>query len=165
MQSIRFALVGALVMGAASIVSAQQATPAQTPDATAPHHRGGHGAFLKDLGLSADQQAKVDAIHAKYKPKFAAARKSAKPDMDAARAARQRGDTAAARAAFEKVRESMKATKPLRDQEMAEIRALLTPEQQQKFDAKRAELKNHAHQAGNGMHRRHQSATSAAKAS
>ena len=54
--------------------------------------------------------------------------------MDAAKAARQKGDTAAVRSNMAKAHQVMQNAS-YRTQEQAEIRAILTPEQQAKFDA------------------------------
>jgi hypothetical protein len=55
--------------------------------------------------------------------------------MDAARAAHQKGDTVAARTNMEKARQVMQGGQSFRTQENAEIRAILTPDQQAKWDA------------------------------
>jgi Spy/CpxP family protein refolding chaperone len=54
--------------------------------------------------------------------------------MEAAKTARQKGDTVAARTNFEKARQIEKGAS-FRTQEQAEIRAVLTPDQQAKWDA------------------------------
>jgi Spy/CpxP family protein refolding chaperone len=105
-----------------------------------PRH-GEHGHMMKALGLTAAQQAQMKAIHEKYAPQMKTAFTASKPDRDAMRAARTRGDTAAVRAAREKMRADMAPTQKVREQEMAEMRGVLTPAQQQKFDASRAEMK------------------------
>jgi Spy/CpxP family protein refolding chaperone len=55
--------------------------------------------------------------------------------MDAAKAARQKGDTVAFRSNVEKAHQLMQNAS-FHTQEQAEIRAILTPEQQAKFDAR-----------------------------
>jgi Spy/CpxP family protein refolding chaperone len=55
--------------------------------------------------------------------------------MDAARAARQKGDTAAFRSNMEQARQVMQSGQSIHTQQQAEIRAVLTAEQQAKFDA------------------------------
>jgi Spy/CpxP family protein refolding chaperone len=55
--------------------------------------------------------------------------------MDAAKAARQKGDTVAFRSNAEKAHQLMQNAS-FRTQEQAEIRAILTPDQQAKFDAR-----------------------------
>ncbi|NUR20365.1 MAG: hypothetical protein HOQ12_12600, partial [Gemmatimonadaceae bacterium] len=68
-----------------------------------------------------------------------------KPAMEEARAARERGDTTAARAAFEKGRTQFEA---LREQELNEVRGVLTADQQKTFDANLQRMKSHQGQHG-----------------
>jgi hypothetical protein len=60
--------------------------------------------------------------------------------MDAARAARQKGDSAAVKAAWDRGAADRDKMKALRDREQAEIRAALSPENQKLFDANKQEL-------------------------
>lgn len=131
---VRIATFGA-IMAAAVPLAAQSGGKGPGPR----HPHGGR--MLAGLHLTEAQQARVKAIHEKYAGQLTAARETAKPDFEAARAARQRGDTAAARAAFMKARQAMQASKPVREREMAEIRNVLTPEQRQMLDAKKAQWK------------------------
>ena len=55
--------------------------------------------------------------------------------MEAARTARQKGDSVALRSNMEKARQVMQSGQSIHTQETAEIRAILTPDQQAKFDA------------------------------
>lgn len=139
---MQFLTVAAAALMAAPMLHAQSTTPAPTParPAHARMRSGGHAAMMKDLGLTTDQQAKMKAIHAKYAPQMKAAFTAGRPDMDAMRAARSRGDTAAVRVARAKMRADMAPSQKVREQEMNEMRAVLTPAQQQKFDAQRAKM-------------------------
>ena len=139
MSTIRTLALGALmVVGVAGVSAAQStATPRTRPDAGS-YRRGGPGGREgqgRDLDLTKAQKAQIKAIREKYQPQNNALRAQAKPFMDAARAARQKGDTAAARSNMEKARQVMQGGQSYRTQERAEIRAILTPEQQAKFDA------------------------------
>lgn len=100
---------------------------------------------MKQLNLTADQQSRIKSIRSRYAMQFKAARASAKPDMDAMKAARARGDTAGVRAAREKMRADMAPSMKLRQQQMAEMRAVLTPDQQKQLDAQRAKMKAGKH--------------------
>ena len=100
----------------------------------------GHGA-MRGVKPTEAQRAQIRAIHEKYKPQFESLRATMKPAIDEAKAARQRGDTAAARAAFAKTAASRQQAQALRVQEQGEIRAILTPAQQQAFDANIAQEK------------------------
>ena len=95
--------------------------------------REGRG-FGRDLNLTDAQKTQIKAIRQKYQPQNEALRARAKPFMDAARTARQKGDTAAFRSNMEKAHQVMQSGS-YHTQEQAEIRAILTPEQQAKFDA------------------------------
>ena len=100
-----------------------------------PGAREGRG-FGRDLNLTDAQKAQIKAIHQKYQPQNQALRDRAKPFMEAARAARQKGDTAAFRSNMAQAQQIMQSGQSFRTQEKAEIRAILTPEQQAKFDAR-----------------------------
>ena len=90
------------------------------------------------MNLTDAQRAQIKAIRTRYRAQNKATRDQAKPFIDAARAARQKGDTAAFRSNMEKARQ---VSGGVREQEMNEIRAVLTPEQRTKFDAAAAQRK------------------------
>lgn len=99
-------------------------------------HRGpGHEKMMAELNLTDAQKAQVKAIHAKYEPQIKAEREKMRPQMEAARAARAKGDTAAERSDRASFRAAMGPMQQIHQQEMAEVRAILTPAQQQKFDS------------------------------
>jgi Spy/CpxP family protein refolding chaperone len=152
MSSVRTLALGALMIVGVAGVSAAQSTT--TPPTRAPRsgqmqaRRGGGGEFGRDLNLTDAQKAQIKAIREKYKPQNEALRAQAKPFMEAARAARQKGDTAAFRSNMEKAHQLMQGAS-FRAQENAEIRAILTPDQQAKWDARQ---KNMA-ERGKGGHK------------
>jgi len=152
MSSVRTLALGALMIVGVAGVSAAQSTT--TPPSRAQRFgqfqgRRGGGEFGRDLNLTDAQKAQIKTIRAKYQPQNEALRTQAKPFMDAARAAHQKGDTAAARTNMEKARQVMQGGQSFRTQENAEIRAILTPDQQAKWDARQ---KNMA-ERGKGGHR------------
>jgi Spy/CpxP family protein refolding chaperone len=106
--------------------------------------RGGEmrGAF-RDLNLTDAQKTQMKAIRAKYAPQFKPLMESMKPAMTEARAARQRGDTAAARAAFARTADTRGKLEAIRERERNEVRGILTAEQQKTFDANLANRKEH----------------------
>ena len=59
------------------------------------------GRLAKDLNLTDAQRSQIKTIHEKYRPQFEAIRSQYKSQFDNIRSLRQKGDTAAARAAFE----------------------------------------------------------------
>jgi len=116
--------------------------------------REGRG-FGRDLNLTEAQKAQIKTIHQKYQPQETALRDRAKPFMDAARTARQNRDSVAFRTNMEKARQVMQSGQSFRAQEKAEIRAILTPEQQAKFDAREkaiAERRAQGRDKGWGRH-------------
>ena len=151
MSTVRTLALGALLVVGVAGVSAAQASAIPKPRADSGEHRRGprpDGQFRKgpgggregrgfgrDLNLTDAQKAQVKAIHQKYQPQNQALRDRAKPFMEAARAARQKGDSAAFRSNMEQARQVMQSGQSARTQEQAEVRAILTPDQQAKFDA------------------------------
>ena len=136
--------LGALVCVAAAALSACSHTQkAPAPDSASPRaqgnwkggggqhmrHRGGPQGdpMLKDLNLTKDQQAQVQLIRDRYRLK-----------ADSLRLGGAAHDSTS-RAAFRSVM----------TQEMSEIRAVLTPDQQKQFDDKMAKLKERRAQHGN----------------
>jgi len=148
MSSVRTLALGALmIVGVAGVSAAQSTTtPPSRSQRSGEMRRGGGrgGEFGRDLNLTDAQKAQVKTIRAKYQPQNEALRNQAKPFMDAARAARQKGDTVAARTNMEKARQVMQGGQSIRTQENAEIRAILTPDQQAKFDARQKQMAERA---------------------
>lgn len=142
MSSVRTLALGALmIVGLAGVSAAQSATTPPTRAQRSEMRRGGgRGGFGADLNLTDAQKAQIKTIRAKYQPQNEALRNQAKPFMEAARAARQKGDTAAARTNMEKARQVMQGGQTIRNQENAEIRAILTPDQQAKWDANQKKM-------------------------
>jgi periplasmic protein CpxP/Spy len=138
-----------MVVGVAGVAAAQSPTTPKTRTDSGYHRRGDRpdGQFLRgpagregrafgrDLNLTDAQKAQIKAIRQKYQPQNQALRDRAKPFKEAARAARQRGDTAAFRSNMQQAAQVMQSGKSIHTQELAEIRAILTPDQQAKFDA------------------------------
>jgi Spy/CpxP family protein refolding chaperone len=105
---------------------------------------------FRGVNLSDAQKSQMKAIHAKYEPQAKPLMESMKPAMQNARAARQRGDTAAARAAFAGTADTRTKLQALRQQERNELRGILTAEQQKTLDANLANRKEHGHGRGRG---------------
>jgi Spy/CpxP family protein refolding chaperone len=152
MSTVRTLALGALLVVGVAGVSAAQAPVTPKPRADSGEHRRGPrpdgqfrrgpGAgregrgFGRDLNLTEAQKAQIKTIRQKYQPQNKAVRDRAKPFMEAARAARQKGDSAAFRTNMEQARQVMLSGQSIRTQEQAEFRAILTPDQQAKFDAR-----------------------------
>ena len=151
MSTVRTLALGALmVVGVAGVAAAQSpATPktradsgydrrGDRPDGQFRKGKGGGRdgrGFGRDLNLTDAQKTQIKAIRQKYQPQNKAVRDRAKPFMEAARAARQKGDSAAFRSNMEQARQVMQSGQSVHTQELAEIRRTLTPDQQAKFDA------------------------------
>lgn len=149
MTHFRSALVaGLLVVGGAVVASAQQTPPAaraharhgqmgQRADSTrrGPGMRNIRRQLFKGITLSDAEKANIKTVHAKYAEQMKAVREQFKPQLQAAREARQRGDTAALKAMWQKSAAQREQTKKLLEAERNDLRAALTPENQVKFDA------------------------------
>ncbi len=132
----RHATLGALLCVAAATLAAcahtQQAPPSDSAsprgqgqwqhdgDGSRMRHGGGHnGDMLKDLNLTKEQHEQVKAIHDRYRKQAESLRKNG-ADRDST---------------------SREQFRSMRKQEMNEIRAILTPDQQKQFDDKMAKMK------------------------
>jgi protein CpxP len=147
------ALGAMMLVGVAGISAAQSTTVPKAKSDSGHYGRGGRGEmreFGRDLNLTDAQKTQIKAIRAKYQPQNEALRTQAKPYMEAARAARQKGDTVAARTNMEKARQVMQGGQSFRTQQTAEIRNVLTPEQRTKFDAQQ---KKFAERGAKGGHK------------
>lgn len=131
----------------ATVAAAQQPGPPPGAPGRGPGGRGGPGGpmmmdrmLLRGITLSDAQQAQLKALRDADQEKMAAERGSGagREDMDAIRAAREKGDTAAAKQLMDAQRAKMDAR---RDEQVAAIRALLTGDQTAAFDANVADMK------------------------
>ena len=153
------AVVVASLVSSASLAMAQ--APAQAPQAVRHDGRGGawggrgQGGALRGITLSAAEKASLKSVHKKYAAESKSLRQSLKPAMEEARAARQKGDTAAAKAVWARNSEGRDKMKALRDREQADIRAALTPEHQKAFDANVAKLKERRAEFAKGRKGKH----------
>lgn len=102
--------------------------------------RGGapDGFLLRGITLSEAQTTQLKALRTTEPSKVKANRDGTKDQMSEARAARQRGDTAAARAIAQRNRLEMAQE---REQHVAAVRNILTADQRVQFEKNVAELK------------------------
>jgi Spy/CpxP family protein refolding chaperone len=149
MSKIRSMVVALLVVaGAAGVAEAQAPQRDREPGARGEMRRGGkdglgrgmHG-LLRGISLTETEKTNLKAVGEKYRGQFEAIRQSMRPDVQAAREARQRGDTAAARAAFARTADERAQLEALTDRLRADARAALAPEHRTQFDANVARLK------------------------
>ena len=132
------ALVVASIVSTASFSRAQSATQgsrtsARAGRAAAP--RGGQSGLLREVKLSAAEKAKVQENRGSFRTQAMALRESLKPAMQEAKAARQRGDTAAVRAVMARTKGDREALRALRERQKADLRAALSPANQKQLDA------------------------------
>lgn len=128
----------ALSLGAVGTASAQATQQPQRHEQgeRGMRRRGPGGELFKGITLTADQKARLKALRKDEKPNA-----EFKKAMEDARAARQRGDTAAARAQMQALRPQMEQA---REKQLAAMRSILTADQQKQFDANVATWKQHA---------------------
>lgn len=158
----RMGLGLALVVGAAGAAAAQSTQrPNARPDTTERDHRrwdgerggrgrgGMDGMLLKGITLTDAQKTRVNALRKEQKAEMKKTREQFGAVMQDARAARQRGDTATARAKMEQVRTQMERN---RERQIATLRTILTAEQQKQLDANIAAMKDRGPQGGHRNH-------------
>jgi Spy/CpxP family protein refolding chaperone len=136
----------ALSLGTVGVASAQSTQQPQRVEHEGRGMRRGPGeGLLKGINLTADQKAKLKTMREgeKNNPANEQFRKA----MADARAARQRGDTAAARAQMQALRPQMEQR---RERQVAAMRSILTPDQLKQFDANVAQWKQHANERRDG---------------
>ncbi len=138
MSNIRTVALGAvLVLGITGIAGAQD-QKRQDGAGRGMRERGGqHGQIMKDLNLTDAQKSRIKAVHEKYRPQLKALAEQNRTQLGATRGARSARDTStAARAAFRQQREQIRQrSMALRNQERAEVRAVLTADQRTRWDA------------------------------
>ncbi len=159
MRRIGFSgLILALTLGAASIAAAQEPTPApQQPQAQQQGQWGQRGRFqragrrglralFRGVNLTAQQKEQIKAINQKYAAQTKPIREAMRPAMQEMRDARQKGDQNAARAVFERTKPQREQLRQIREQELKDVRAILTPDQQKTFDQNAAQLRERMQQ-------------------
>ena len=113
--------------------------------------RGGPGgALLRGISLTDAQKAKLKAEREKSAPQASALREQFGTIMRDERAARERGDSAGVKAARDRAQALRTQMEPQRQQQIASLRAILTPEQQKQLDANIAQLKERGEGRGQG---------------
>lgn len=139
----------ALSLGAVGVASAQatQQPQRQEHGERGMRRRGPGGELLKGITLTADQKARLQELRKQEKPND-----QVRKAMEDARAARQRGDTASARAQMQALRPQMEQA---RGHQVAAMRSILTADQQKQFDANVAEWKQKAASRQNGRGEKH----------
>src|ERR671917_1037323 len=160
MSRIRSVVVGLLVVaGAAGIAGAQAPERNREPRSRGEMGRGGKDrqggnralrGLLRGITLTDAEKANLRAVGERYRGQFETIRQSMRPDFEAARAARQRGDTAAARAAFARTADERAQLETLTERMHADARAALAPAHRTQFDANVARIKERLATRRNG---------------
>ena len=137
-KSRAIAFVVAMIVSTATIGGAQAASPRAPGSARAGraanagrHQKG----LLRGVQLTEPEKSALKEIHGSYRSRTQPLRESLKPAMQEARAARERGDTAAVRAAVERTKGEREQLRTLMGQQKADFRAALSPANQRQFDA------------------------------
>ena len=169
-MKLRSSIVALAFVAGAGIAEAQSApAPQKTPRAERADsvRRDGkrHGTRMKVAGvrgrslfrgiqLTDVQRTQIRAIHDKYRSQRQTLRDQLRTPMQDARAARERGDTAAVRAALARTAPVRDQLQALADRERGELRATLTAEQQKTFDANVQRLRERMTKQGEGRRER-----------
>ena len=125
------AMLGACSSNASNSPEPGAPRPSRASDDRGPGGRGGAGGqreemLMRGITLSTDQQQRIEAIRAKYRTQMEKMRQDAN------------GDRAA-------MREQMQ---PMMEKQMAEVRDVLTPDQQAQFDRNMADMRARMQQGG-----------------
>jgi Spy/CpxP family protein refolding chaperone len=153
-------IAAGLALSLAGVASAQQGERRDTPrrdrgqaadsmrGQRGERGRGGpDGLLLKGITLSEGQRVQIAQLNKTQRESMEGTREQRRTEMEQVRAARQRGDTAAVRAAMQKNRLAMEQA---RTRHVAAMRNLLTAEQRVQFDRNVAELQAKVAQRGEG---------------
>jgi Spy/CpxP family protein refolding chaperone len=175
MSKIRSMVVGLLVVvSAAGIAEAQAPQPERGARQRGEAGRGRRGgieqrgmrALFRNINLTEAEKTNLKAVGQKYRSQFESIRQSMRPDMEAARAARQRGDSAGARAALARTADERAQIQALTDRMHVDARAALAPEHRAQFDANVARIKERLanRRNGDGLGRRREGGKRARRA-
>ena len=114
---------------------------------------GGGRALFRGIALTDAEKASVKTIREKYEGQFKTLREASKPQREEMKAARQRGDSAAVKAIWDKGADERAKMKSLAEQMNGELRAALTPEHRAQFDANVTQMKDRVAKARDGDHK------------
>jgi Spy/CpxP family protein refolding chaperone len=150
MSKIRSMVVALLVVaGMAGVAGAQAPQRDREPGSRGERGRGGKDrqgqrgmrGLLRGINLTDAEKASLKTVSEKYHGQFETIRQSMRPDFEAARAARQRGDSTAARAAFARTADERAQLQALSERMRVDARVALTSEHRAQFDANVARMK------------------------
>ena len=148
------ALALAIAAATAGVTATAQPPRAQQGDRSdstfhgrrGPGGQGGpQGMLLRGITLTDAQKQRVATLREAQRKETGAQRDAGRNAFDEVRAARERGDTAAANRKFAELRAQMESR---RDAEVKSLREVLTADQRKQFDANVAEMKQRQAQRG-----------------
>lgn len=142
------ALAAALMIGSTAVAGAQGRGP-ESGDHSArmkAAHGRMHQALFRDITLTDAQKTRLEAIRTSYRPQFQSLREQARPQMQALRDARQKNDSVAMRTARTQLEQHRTQVTALMDKQRAEVRGVLTAEQQATFDRNVTQMRERAMQ-------------------
>lgn len=154
MARFRFAALGAALMIASATAGAQSSNQ----DHSEHRIRGsrGHGqgkavqGMFRGVNLTEQQKSQVKQIHAKYRPQYEALGNGRDSSWKRGeRGQRTQGDSATRAARRARAQVVMQQHQQLRQQEMNEIRGILTADQRVTFDQNVAQMKERVAKRGN----------------
>lgn len=133
-KSLRVVLTGVLLsFGLAASMPVAQADPAGKGGMHG-MHKGRPGQWMKDVKLTDDQRAKVEAIHKKTREDMASLRDAMRAKHDAVRDLMAGdGTPEKLRTAHAEIQDLRRKIDDLHFESMLSVRAVLTPEQRKKF--------------------------------
>jgi Spy/CpxP family protein refolding chaperone len=136
---IGFAIAAILTVGTVAQAQSQSGTtqPRHDRHAMGRGMRGGlgRGGLLRGITLSDAEKTQLNAIHAKYSAEAKSLRESLRPAMQDMRAARQKHDSAAVKATWDRTAGDRQKLQALMERQRAEIRTALSAEHRTQFDA------------------------------
>lgn len=136
---------GTLLASAAAIAPAQQPSAPPAPavrravraakHARARRRQHARKALMRGIALNDAEKANIKSVHNRYAPQMQALRTQVRTQAQTARAARQRGDTAALRSIRASRETQRTQVQALRRAQQNDVRGALTPANQATFDA------------------------------
>jgi Spy/CpxP family protein refolding chaperone len=135
-----FVIVSLLTVG--PVAQAQSAAPAapQSRQQSGGRFERGRGRLFRGIKLSAAEKARVKEIRGKYQTESRSLRESLRPAMQDLRTAREKHDSVAMKAAWDRTAGDRQKLQELMQRERAEMRSALSPEHQTQFDTNMKQL-------------------------
>jgi Spy/CpxP family protein refolding chaperone len=149
---IGFAIAAILTAGTVAQAQSTTQQPRHERRGAGRMEKGGPGraGLFRGVTVSDAEKGRVKEIHTKYNAEARALREAMRPALQDVRTARQKRDSAAVKAAWDKTAGDRQKLQALMQRERAEIRAALSPENQKVFDANAKALEERRAQRKDG---------------